>query len=24
MFNGIFYWIKTGCQWRMLPCNFAP
>lgn len=23
IFNGIFYWIKTRCQWRMLPCDFA-
>jgi transposase len=22
--NGIFYPVKTGCQWRMLPCGFAP
>lgn len=22
--NGIFYLVKTGCQWRMLPSNFAP
>jgi putative transposase len=20
--NGIFYWLKTGCQWRMLPKDF--
>lgn len=24
IFNGIFYLVKTGCQWRMLPCDFAP
>ncbi|KAA4768267.1 transposase [Bacteroides fragilis] len=23
IFNGIFYLVKTGCQWRMLPCDFA-
>ncbi|MCE9046872.1 transposase [Bacteroides fragilis] len=23
MFNGIFYLVKNGCQWRMLPCDFA-
>ncbi len=22
--NAIFYIVKTGCQWRMLPDNFAP
>ncbi|MDR2389937.1 MAG: transposase, partial [Tannerellaceae bacterium] len=22
--NGIFYLVKTGCQWRMLPSDFAP
>ena len=22
--NGIFYLIKSGCQWRMLPVDFAP
>ena len=22
--NGIFYLLKTGCQWRMLPQNFPP
>jgi putative transposase len=22
--NGIFYVVKTGCQWRNLPTNFAP
>ncbi|MDR3119693.1 MAG: transposase, partial [Mediterranea sp.] len=22
--NGIFYLVKTGCQWRMLPSNFGP
>ena len=22
--NAIFYLLKTGCQWRMLPDNFAP
>jgi len=22
--NALFYLIKTGCQWRMLPRNFAP
>jgi len=22
--NGIFYLVKTGCQWRMLPADFAP
>lgn len=22
--DGIFYLLKTGCQWRMLPSNFAP
>jgi putative transposase len=24
IFNGLFYLVKTGCQWRMLPCDFAP
>jgi transposase len=23
IFNGIFYLVKTGCQWRMLPHDFA-
>ena len=23
IFNGIFYLVKNGCQWRMLPCDFA-
>ena len=23
-FRSIFYLVKTGCQWRMLPCDFAP
>jgi putative transposase len=22
--NAILYWVKTGCQWRMLPKDFAP
>lgn len=22
--NGIFYLVKSGCQWRMLPSDFAP
>ena len=22
--NAIFYIVKTGCQWRMLPSGFAP
>ena len=22
--NAIFYVVKTGCQWRMLPSGFAP
>lgn len=22
--NALFYLVKTGCQWRMLPTNFAP
>ena len=22
IFNAIFYLIKTGCQWRMMPCCF--
>lgn len=24
IFNGIFYLVKTGCQWRMLPKDFTP
>jgi len=24
IFNAIFYLLKTGCQWRMLPSNFPP
>jgi transposase len=24
IWNAIFYIVKTGCQWRMLPSNFAP
>ena len=24
IFNAIFYLLKTGCQWRMLPSEFAP
>ncbi|MCK5170387.1 MAG: IS5 family transposase [Bacteroidales bacterium] len=24
IFDAIFYLLKTGCQWRMLPNNFAP
>jgi transposase len=24
IFNAIFYLLKTGCQWRMLPTDFAP
>lgn len=24
IFNGIFYLVKTRCQWRMLPCDYAP
>ncbi|MFV0546846.1 MAG: transposase [Bacteroides sp.] len=24
IFNAILYLLKTGCQWRMLPSNFAP
>lgn len=24
IWNAIFYVVKTGCQWRMLPSNFAP
>jgi putative transposase len=24
IFNAIFYLVKTGCQWRMLPIDFAP
>lgn len=24
IFNAIFYLLKTGCQWRMLPSHFAP
>ncbi|MFK2361943.1 transposase [Bacteroides fragilis] len=23
IWNAIFYLVKTGCQWSMLPCNFA-
>ena len=23
IWNAIFYLVKTGCQWRMLPSNFA-
>ena len=23
IWNAILYVVKTGCQWRMLPCNFA-
>jgi transposase len=22
--NGIFYLVKTGYRWRMLPCSFTP
>jgi transposase len=22
--NSICYFVKTRCQWRMLPCDFAP
>ncbi|WP_290235414.1 transposase [Bacteroides acidifaciens] len=22
--NAILYLLKTGCQWRMIPRNFAP
>ncbi|MBM4255513.1 MAG: transposase, partial [Deltaproteobacteria bacterium] len=22
--NAILYVTRTGCQWRMLPCNFPP
>ena len=22
--NAIFYVLRTGCQWRMLPCEFPP
>lgn len=24
LFNGIFYLVKTGCQWHMLSCDFVP
>jgi len=24
IFNALFYLLKTGCQWRMLPADFAP
>jgi len=24
IFNAMLYVAKSGCQWRMLPCNFAP
>lgn len=24
IFNGIFYLVKTACQWRMFPKDFAP
>jgi len=24
IFNAIFYLLKTGCQWRMMPADFAP
>lgn len=24
IFNGLFYQLKTGCQWRMLPKSFPP
>lgn len=24
IWNSIFYLVKTGCQWRMLPSHFAP
>lgn len=24
VFNGIFYHLQSGCQWRMLPQDFAP
>jgi putative transposase len=24
IFDGIFYLLKTGCQWRMLPLCFPP
>ena len=24
IFNAVFYVVKTGCQWRMLPNDFAP
>ena len=24
IWNAIFYVVKTGCQWRMLPSDFAP
>jgi putative transposase len=22
--NAVFYILKSGCQWRMLPCEFPP
>jgi putative transposase len=22
--NAVLYWVKTGCQWRMLPKDFPP
>jgi putative transposase len=22
--NAVFYVLKSGCQWRMLPCEFPP
>ncbi len=24
IWNGIFYLVKTGCQWRMLPSTYPP
>ena len=24
IFDGLFYLLKTGCQWRMIPINFPP
>jgi putative transposase len=24
LLNGVFYFIKSGCQWRMLPKDFPP
>ncbi len=24
IWNGLFYLLKTGCQWRMLPANYPP